>query len=135
MGGRERGANMNRRVWKEGALAASMFVGAKGSSNLPPRAQRRIWAGQIATLEGFARYSSHRPFAQKLEGNYVAPSAKVATAPRDANGESRGPGAPDSLCGSSRKQACTCSHESYYPQYEHLKTFFQTVIDAPNGEA
>jgi hypothetical protein len=32
--------------FKEGALAARVFVGAKGSSNLPPRAQRRIWAGQ-----------------------------------------------------------------------------------------
>ena len=32
--------------FKEGALAARVFVGAKGSSNLPPRAQRYIWAGQ-----------------------------------------------------------------------------------------
>ena len=36
----------------EGALAARVFVGAKGSSSLPPRAQHRIWAGQIAALEG-----------------------------------------------------------------------------------
>ena len=33
-------------------MAARVFVGAKGSLNLPPRAQRRIWAGQIAALEG-----------------------------------------------------------------------------------
>ncbi len=38
---------------KEGALAARVFVGAKGSSNLPPRAQRYIWAGQIAALAGY----------------------------------------------------------------------------------
>ena len=38
-----------RRVpWRQG-----VFVGAKGSSNLPPRAQRCIWAGQIAALAGF----------------------------------------------------------------------------------
>jgi hypothetical protein len=29
-----------------------VLVGAKGYSNLPPRAQRRIWAGQIAALAG-----------------------------------------------------------------------------------
>jgi len=36
----------------EGALAARVFVGAKGFSNLPPRVQGGIWAGQIAALEG-----------------------------------------------------------------------------------
>ena len=38
--------------FKEGALAARVFVGAKGSPNLPPRAQRHIEAGQTAALAG-----------------------------------------------------------------------------------
>ena len=39
-------------LFGEGALAARVFVGAKGSSSLPPRAQRYIWAGQIGALAG-----------------------------------------------------------------------------------
>lgn len=38
--------------FKEGALAARMFVGAKWSSNLPPRAQCCMGAGQSAALAG-----------------------------------------------------------------------------------
>ena len=37
---------------KEGALAARVFVGAKGSSNLPPRAQLCIWRGQSQRWRG-----------------------------------------------------------------------------------
>jgi hypothetical protein len=37
---------------EEGALAARVFVGAIGSSNLPPRTQHRIGAGSSAALEG-----------------------------------------------------------------------------------
>ena len=38
---------------KEGALAARVFVGAKGSSDLPPKGSARHWTGQTAALAGF----------------------------------------------------------------------------------
>ena len=62
---------VERILWsgfREGALAASGFVGAKGSSNLPPRAQRRIWAGQIAALEGSAAVLLIGPSGKNLMG-------------------------------------------------------------------
>jgi hypothetical protein len=67
-----------------------MFVGAKGSSNLPPRAQHRIWAGQKAALEGSDAILLIGFSEENLRELMSFLSSKGARPPPDQNGESGG---------------------------------------------
>lgn len=50
-----------------GPLAASLLVGSQGwAIDLPPRTQRRNWAGQFATLAGCVSVSPIDPFPENL---------------------------------------------------------------------
>jgi hypothetical protein len=60
-------------------LAARGVRRGVGASNLPPRAQRRFWAGQTAALEGSRAVLSIGPSPQNLSGLLIQPSMAEIT--------------------------------------------------------